>query len=140
MLELNLAKARELVGLAIEEYGRDYVYPYTDCVYAFEADTPYSLNEGGEGVIFDEPKVGCGVGVALLKGGISLDALLNISSEAPGALHDLKNLGHLKYTTAASEFLGKFQCEQDTGSTWSGALEDAEAHVLGDEYDDTEYK
>jgi hypothetical protein len=140
MLELNLAKARELIGLAIEEYGKDYVYPYSECVYALEADTPYILNEGGESHTINTPTAGCGVGVALLKGGISLDVLLNTSSDAPEALSHLSHAGHLKYTTAAAEFLWKFQCRQDSGSTWSSALEDAEAHMLDDMYGDTVFK
>lgn len=142
MLELNLAKAKELIGLAIDEYGADYVYPYDDCQYVLNAGDVLTLNSAGsearEVERYSDERIletvpGCGVGVALHKAGIPLGQM-GFGSDAHGLLGDLAERGLVKYTKAASEYLNTFQGQQDTEQTWKIARQVADKHLTDKAY------
>jgi hypothetical protein len=136
MLDLNLARAKELIEAAIEERGADYVYPYTTCEYALLPAIGYACTKGprkGERETFAEPTVGCGVGLALFKGGITLETLLGETGGTYDILRNLKNKGQLRSTDAAQALLQGFQSRQDDAFAWgdayAGAIEDVTGGV-----------
>jgi hypothetical protein len=141
MLDLNLAKAKELIEASIEERGEDYVYPYSNCVYVLDNSgyvdgKSFACVKGPRAAdreedIIKEPTVGCGVGLALFKGGIPMSAMISQDGGAYSILSALGDRGFLRATGAARSLLQGFQIRQDDGFEWgvayADALEDAES-------------
>lgn len=145
MLEINLAKAKELISLAVEEKGADYVYPFTECQYTLGDIDEYYYNDTYRMANPEAPRmeeiptltIGCGVGLALLKGGISLEDQKPLIGDAIDALNELRSCGLTIFTEAGARYLLEFQRKQDREQSWGSSQDDADIYVTGGEFDDT---
>lgn len=118
MLELTFEKAQELVDAAIAERGEDYVYGKHagSCLYV-HSDSWFD-DTRGEWVLINE-RPGCIVGMALVKGGVSMDDLIPINTmDAPTVLDSLEGV---EAERKAVDFLTLVQISQDSGVTWGEA-------------------
>ena len=135
MLDLNLAKAKELIEASIGERGADYVYPYSHCAYVLDGSgyldgksfvcVKGPRGAAGEVGVIKEPTVGCGVGLALFKGGITLKVLIDQTGGTYSILSNLAERRFIRHTGAARTLLQGFQSRQDDGFPWGEAYEDA---------------
>lgn len=123
-LKLTLDLAKKLIDEAIAERGEDFVYripgAYNDCMYV-HAEVRNPETDAFESV---EPEAGCGVGLAMFKAGVSLEALAEHEhTDAQELIGGLKYDGVLDADSeeAASSFLYDFQVKQDKGVTWGEA-------------------
>lgn len=120
MITIDHDKALELLREAVAERGDDFVYePPGDvddaCKYTHETD------DG------DERVAGCGVGLALQKGGVPLGALTELDDTggvitSPTCQLTLSIAG-FELTERALRVLRAFQLHQDQNRTWKDALD-----------------
>lgn len=120
-VRINADRAIELLREAVTERGNDFVYSppgrTTVCKY---------VHVDGEDV------AGCGVGLALHKGGVSLDVLKTLDGigassgiSAWGVNNKLRD-GDVELTEDAASVLRSFQTRQDMRESWGVALRAAE--------------
>jgi hypothetical protein len=123
MTVVNAEKALELLKLAIEERGEDFVYrpPSSDlsCSYLSE----------------DQTEPGCLVGLALHKNGVSMDTLR--SMDRYGMILGAASLvpaNECRFTQHGIETLWRAQSRQDNQESWGAAYIAAKSYVenLGD--------
>ncbi|HEY6019706.1 MAG TPA: hypothetical protein VIY48_07340 [Candidatus Paceibacterota bacterium] len=119
VLELNMAKARELVELAIEEKGPKYVYVNS-----------YERTSGVCSYVHDihgvDPEPGCIVGHALILGGLDVEDFTDINEvSATAALDALWDRGLVHTSGAVCFYLDTLQMNQDAGIAWGEANEKA---------------
>lgn len=130
MLELNLDKAKALVAEAIAERGEDYSYPKQggSCLYVHDVDRRWDDPRGDYTVSYDNATPGCLVGLALHKGGISLEDMAKRGRNEVNAeevLNNLQGAGLLTFTDEAMYYLSNAQSSQDNGAPWGQAAEAA---------------
>lgn len=116
--DMALAALRE----AVEERGRDYVYPTTlmeTCHYRW---TPTDVNHGN-GYL---NKPACGVGVALDKLGVLADVVPNWATPRNSATVTKLPFADGVITPGAIAVLRAFQYSQDRAMFWGTALRRAE--------------
>lgn len=120
MIELDLARTKELLAAAVAERGEDFVYitPDTDeesapkCLYVHEAT-------GGL-------ECGCIVGWVLHRAGVPLELLRQYEgSHATDVLDRLWDINVLAASLEAASLLHAVQGSQDDGSPWGEAVREA---------------
>ena len=130
MLNLDLEKAKELVGLAIAERGDDYVYPNPGQCRNVD-NISYDVwddNEEEYVASFDGATPGCLVGHALFLGGIPLSTMGANGVNDEGSddlLSHLRNLDLITCDSSAMAYLANVQSSQDSLAPWGKAAEAA---------------
>lgn len=126
MLELDLAKAQELVKMAVDSKPDDYVYEKSNtgnCVYV-DYKSEYNDLYHCYDRVAQAPS--CLVGHALVLGGVEMDDFLSFNDAGVTNLIDeFEPRGVLKATSSAVKFLNDIQYSQDAGTTWRDAYEHA---------------
>jgi hypothetical protein len=124
-IEIDKARALQLLEEAVAERGADYVYDDSDigCVYVTKDGTP-----------------ACGVGLALTKAGVPLELLTYIDHNGDGAggknrfeetqidspdLLDYLRQNDVDIDDKAEAVFRRFQFEQDHATPWGEALAEA---------------
>lgn len=126
MIDINYARAMELVDQAIEQRGADYVYTNEDGDKAVPHGfvNCYNWHEDEDGSVIP----GCIVGTVLHMAGVPLDEM----GKEDGWEDVENNLSHtetLRATRKASKLLEYIQYEQDKGNTWGVSKANAEEYV-----------
>lgn len=115
-IKINAERALKALEEAVAERGAEYRYPAVDrpderCMYAYNGAPD------------------CGVGLALSKAGVPLEALdaLDDNGVVIDGHQAIKVLSDfdVELTVAASQVLGDFQTKQDVAWTWGAALDRA---------------
>lgn len=128
-IKIDLAKAKELISLAVAERGEDYVYPHSECqnvwnagelygpyVYTYETHEDNWVPEENA-YVYDKDQPGCIVGLAMFKAGFPLDQI-DVDGGV-GELDDSLPEGTLTY--AAKAYLEEAQINQDRHESWGTA-------------------
>src|SRR6478736_924970 len=150
MIEINLAKAKEMIAGVVAERGEDYVYPMNNCTYIHEADKPRRLRDVYEGSYTpEEDEPGCGVGLAVInlgvplewfKTGVILEGVTEIGTNNNGDVRtlawNLEEQGVAKMTDSAITYLKAFQLKQDDDTSWGKAKDYADSMDLS-HFDDS---
>lgn len=123
MIELALAKAKELLAEAVALKGEDYVYTTPDGKQGSEDWQPRCLYVHGE-------QPGCIVGHVLHAASVSLPVLsAEETNDAEGAVRNLAREDVLSYEDGVSRLLQDVQAAQDRGIPWGQALREALAEL-----------
>jgi len=144
MIEINLAKAKEMIAGVVAERGEDYVYPMNNCTYIHEAGKKrYQRDDSLSGYTPEEDEPGCGVGLAVINLGVPLEwfkegAVLedeveigtNNNGDVRTLAWNLEGQGVAKMTDSAITYLKAFQLKQDDGIPWGQAKDYADGVSL----------
>lgn len=124
MIEIDAATAIELLRQAVAERGADYVYSNKGHVTPNPAPTGacYYVHSDGEG----NRTIGCLVGLALHKAGVSIDDMYGNEEDSNGLISVLGHYNKVRVTNDAREIFSRAQKVQDWKDTWGVALFAAE--------------
>jgi hypothetical protein len=117
MIQIDKARALQLLEEAVAERGADYVYPHQHCDYAVR-----------DSAIDVAPAPACIVGVALAKAGVSIAVLETLDGSVSCAASMLRQMGTVHLDDEAVDAWQAAQVVQDgpfgvTGrGTWGDAL------------------
>jgi hypothetical protein len=125
VIQLSLARAKELLTEAVAEKGDDYVYTTPDGKQGTEEYQPVCLYVHG-----DRP--GCIVGHALHKAGVTLAVLsYEERNDASGVLRSLRSADVLDCEDGVSQLFQDVQSLQDRGVPWGQAVQQSLAELDG---------
>lgn len=128
MIEINYARALELVDQAISAKGEDYVYTNDQ---GQRADSASFIKCSNWHEVNGKMVPGCIVGDALHRGGVKLTQM-NKSMSAGDLVVALYGDEIAHVTDRAMAFLSRIQNAQDTGSTWGEARATAIQYMSSD--------
>ena len=126
---IDLERARELLKMALETQGRDFVYNVKEagCFYQPITELPkkYPNPDGSTQIPQDDPrrKTGCFIGTALDLHGETRHHYF------PGRVGELARKYPDMMTDTARDYFALAQNSQDSGSSWGHAYDYAESHA-----------
>lgn len=131
MLELNLAKAQELVALAVGTKPEGYVYEQANTGRCQYVEAGEVWNEAEENFDWTPKAPSCLIGTALILGGLTMDDFRDVNDSGILSVSgELRSTGTANIDRHALRYMELAQRSQDAGASWR----DAHEHAMKGEY------